>query len=389
MMPRHARWVKLSLVFFCAVLLVSALAFKLRGGITVTVDEDIDEDLYVWGAAVSIDSTVNGDVYAAGGSVTVKGIINGSVNVVGGTVNIRGQVTHSVRAVGGLVRIDAMVSGDVIALSRDLKVADTAQIGGELYMVTTDAEIGGTIKEKLRGVASDLILFGKVEGDVDVNVETLILQPTAQIGGDLTYHSKGEADIQSGSLVQGTIARERPAWVERQITGLVSATSTLRDKIMAFLMPFILGLVVLLIAFVRTTSMAEAVRRRPWPSLGWGALILVATPIAAMMVAITIVGIPLALMTMILYFMALYLSQVFVGLAIGQLIIGRFRRLEGRAIMIGALALGLALLIAIRSIPLPYFSLAILGITGLFGLGAIIVSERKLRAGRREVASPE
>ena len=67
-MPKRSRWVKLLLVFCCAVLLVSALAFKLRGGITVTVgkDEVINEDLYVWGAAVSIDGRVNGDVYGNG-----------------------------------------------------------------------------------------------------------------------------------------------------------------------------------------------------------------------------------------------------------------------------------------------------------------------------------
>ncbi len=62
----------------------------------------------------------------------------------------------------------------------------------------------------------------------------------------------------------------------------------------------------------------------------------------------------------------------------GQLIIGTFRKIETRAALVGALILGLAILRLLRLIPFVgfFFGLA----TVLFGLGAILVSKRKLQA---------
>jgi hypothetical protein len=111
-------------------------------------------------------------------------------------------------------------------------------------------------------------------------------------------------------------------------------------------------------------------------------------------VCFTVVGIPVGLIALGLWGIALYLAQIPVGLLIGRLIIGRFKKVEGKAIMVGALALGLVLLkllqLLLELIPLPGLGFFIgLAVVGLFGLGAVVVSERRRRAEARGAAPAE
>ena len=118
-------------------------------------------------------------------------------------------------------------------------------------------------------------------------------------------------------------------------------------------------------------------RSRPGPSAGWGALILFVTPIAAIVTCITIIGIPVGLIALALWGIAIYLAQIPVGLFIGRLIIGRSRDVEGKAIMVAALALGLVILKLLRLIPYLGFFIGVAVV--LFGLGAVVASERRRR----------
>jgi hypothetical protein len=91
------------------------------------------------------------------------------------------------------------------------------------------------------------------------------------------------------------------------------------------------------------------------------------------------------LIALVLYGIALYVAQIPVGLFIGRWIIGRFRVVEGKAIMVGALAIGLAILKLLSLI--PYFGFVVGVAVVIFGLGAVVAAERKRRAEAREAAS--
>jgi len=93
----------------------------------------------------------------------------------------------------------------------------------------------------------------------------------------------------------------------------------------------------------------------------------------------------MGLIALALWGIAIYLAQIPVGLFIGRWIIGHFRGVEGKAIMVGALALGLVILKLLRLIPYLGFFIGLAVI--LFGLGAVVVSERGRRARAREAES--
>lgn len=349
---------------------VTVFAFDARYGDTITIasGEVIDSDLYVAGDTIIIDGTINGDLIAAGEIIRVNGPVNGNIIAAGGTVHINGEVTHSVRIIGGTLNISGTIGRDLLVAGEKVSLSSTAEIGNDLLLGAGTALIDGLIK-----------------GDINSGVENLTILSTASILGKLTYISENEATIQSGSQIKGPITHKLPDVKERLAVGThrlpaVKERLTLVGfwgRVIGFLMTLLLGIVIVLLAPRRMKAITESIRTRPWASFGWGVIILIFTPIAALIACITIIGLPLGLITLVLYGIALCLTQLFAGLFIGQLITGSSREVASKGALVGALALGLAILSLLRLI--PYLDIIIGLATVLFGLGAILVSERKLR----------
>jgi cytoskeletal protein CcmA (bactofilin family) len=389
---RYSLWQRVLLALVAAVLLISftaapAVAADMRSGSNIVVSKGdvIDDDLYVAAGTVVIDGIINGDLFAAGGLVTVNGTINGGIIAAAGTVIINGAVTRSVRAAAGAIRISGEISGDAMLFGNNLEMSDAAVVNGDVLLGMGDASLGGTMKGNLKGAAGVVIISGTIKGNLDLNLNELVLLPSARVEGEMRYTCEEEAYIHPGARVKGNITHKLPEPVEKEMAQFTSVASTVRNKVISFLMAFVLGVVTIFIAQRRTQSVARQVRTRPLLSLGWGALLLVAVPVAIVVVGITIIGIPLALITLALYLLALYLSQLALGLVIGQWIMGLFNRTtETKAAMMGALAAGLAILIALRSIPIPYLGMGIWGFTFLWGLGSLLLSGVELRSVRAE-----
>ena len=352
--------VALLLILLMIFTTVLVLAFDVRSGDIVTVNsgEVIDGDLYIAGKTIIIDSTINGDLIAAGRTIIVNGLVNGSIIAAGETVNINSEVTHAVRVMGRTLNISGTIGGDLLVAGEEFSMASTSEIGGDLLLGAGTARIDGLIK-----------------GDINSGVNSLTIASTASIQGKLNYISENEANIQPGAQIKGIINHKLPDLPDVK-KGLEAGK--LWWIVIGFLMTLVLGIAIILLAPRRLKAVTESIRTRPWVSLGWGAVILVATPIAALIVCITIIGLPLGLITLAFYTIAIYVTQIFVGLFIGQLIISTFRKVETRAALIGAMVLGLAILRLLRLIPFAGFFFGL--VTVLFGLGAIFVSKRKLRA---------
>jgi cytoskeletal protein CcmA (bactofilin family) len=364
------------LTFFTS---VPVLAADLRSSDTITVasDEVVGDDLYVFGSNITIDGTVNGDLWAFGNTITVSGKVNGSVVAAGQTINISGTVSRAVRLAGETINIGGNLNGDLIVFSSQTIIDSKAKIGGDFLFGARSVHIDGLVKKNVKGGAHEVVIADGVTGDVELTVDSLTVASKADIKGNLTYTSENKADIQSDAKVGGTTTHNFPEAKKR------APLSGIGGKLIGFLMALVTGLIIILIAPRRSASVADAIRNRPWASLGWGAVVLFAIPIAVILVCITVIGIPVGLMVLVLYAIAIYISQVFVGLLIGRLIIRRFRERESRAIMVGALALGLAILTLLGLIPYVGFWIGLA--VALFGLGAMLISQTAFRNGSRVI----
>ncbi len=367
-----------ALLVFCFA--VPALAFDFRGAETVTVasEEVIDDDLYAGANKVIMEGTVDGELWAAANTIVVGGEVSGSTMAAGRTIAIYGDVGHAVRAVGETISIGGSVDGDLMVGCGELDIARAARIKGDLLLGAGNARIGGLVGGDIRGGGGSISIGGEVRGDIELEVETLTIESTADIQGNLVYTSENKADIQSGAEIGGVTTHKLPEGEEGGAgSSLFAFLSDVKWKFIGFLMALLAGLVAILLAPRWLASVAEAVRSRPGPSAGWGALILFVTPIAAIVTCITIIGIPVGLITLALWGIAVYLAQIPVGLFVGKLIIGRSRDVESKGLMVAALALGLVILKLLRLIPYLGFFIGVAVV--LFGLGAVVASERRRR----------
>jgi len=351
------------------------LAFDSRSGDTVNVPhgEVVDGDLYVMGRNIVIDGTVNGDIFGFGQTITINGTVNGGVTLVGQTLIVNGQVAHGARLGGQTINVNSSIGHDLAAAGAILNVGSTAKIADDLVFGVGTLYVSGHVNGNVKGGAGEVTITNEVGGNVELEVDKLTITSTANIQGNLVYTSKNEASIQSGAHLGGSTTHnvpEKPA-VPAPFAGI-------RGKLLGFIMILVVGIIVILLASGRISTMADSIRTKPWPSLGWGALVLFVIPIAAIIVIITIIGLPVGLIALVLYGIAVYLSQIPVGFLIGRLIIRRNGEIESRGLMIGALALGLAILLVLGLI--PYIGGLVMLLTIIFGLGSLVVSVMRSRA---------
>jgi cytoskeletal protein CcmA (bactofilin family) len=353
------------------------LAADLRSGdaVTVAIGEVVDGDLYVAGSNIIIDGTVNGDIFGVGQSLTINGVINGGVSFAGQTLTVNGEITSGARLAGTDINVDGNIDGDLLAGGTNVNVTSKARIGGDFLFGASRVHIDGPIEGYIKGGGGEVIVTNQVGGDIELGVDRLTVTSTANLHGNLTYTSANEADIESGAHIGGTTSHKVPEVKEPAKAG--GPFAGIGGKVVAFLMTLLAGIVIILVAPQRAVSVAASIRSKPLMSLGWGAIILFATPIAAIVTFVTVVGVPLGLIGLAIYGVAIYLSQIAVGLFIGYWIIGYFSKVESRGILVGALALGFAILTLIKLI--PYIGFPLWLATVLFGIGAMVLSEKTMR----------
>ena len=366
---------------------VPVVALDVRNGESVTVasGEVVDDNLFVAADTITIDGTVNGDLGAIGTTVTINGVVNGSVLAAGQIININGHVEHTVWAVGQTINVGGSINGNLQVAGLSVNIASTATIKGNLLFVAGITSIENPIEVGInRG--GEAINSNGIRGNADLEVMGLTLFPTANIQNDLSYGSGEGVHVQSRTQIAAAATHKLPPAKPDPARAFPFALFTgVLGKLTSFLMAFAAGLVIILLVPRHLTSVAESIRARPWASLGWGAVILFVTPIAAILVCFTIVGISVGLIALLFYGVALYLAQIPVALFLGRWIIGSFRPVEGKAIMLGALALGLVIIHLLKLI--PYFGFFVGLVVILFGLGAVVVWARKRRAEARGAAS--
>jgi hypothetical protein len=118
-------------------------------------------------------------------------------------------------------------------------------------------------------------------------------------------------------------------------------------------------------------------------SLGIGVVVLIATPIIAVLVCFTVVGLGVGIASLLLWAISLYCSQLFVATWLGRKLVGK-KSFVGvvagkktwpvpyKGALIGQFALGLFLLCAIRMV--PYVGICVAILAQVWGFGALALA---------------
>ncbi|MBP9817901.1 hypothetical protein KBC75_04100 [Candidatus Shapirobacteria bacterium] len=296
------------------------------------VSEQIEGDLIMAGGKVEVTSNINGDAYVAGGKVNFDGSVEEDLVVAGGEVVIKGVVGKNLTVAGGKVTIDenSIVGGYVLAA------------GGEVIML---GQFAGSVKV----VARDLKVGEKVH-----------------IQGDL------EADIESGQVAETAIVDGEKKVVvheakQTQIPENVNKALVTSGKVI-FWLGQLVTLLVLLAIGGKAVEKVEVNQKNFWATLGWGLVVLIVTPVLALILLVSMVGSPLGLMLFPIYFASLYLSGLVVAITMGAMIAKNgWLKMKNRYLLA---IIGLILVTVVSQIPIiggwVKFVVLILGLGTMF-----------------------
>lgn len=321
-------------------------------------------DLLAAAPSVSVGDSAGGDVMAAGVDVRFTGAAGGDLLVAGGRQVLGGRAEGSVRAAGGYVGMATHVGRNVTLAGSRVYVARPARIQGNAYLAGGSVEFEGRAEQLVRVMGGDVVLNGVINGDVLVEAGRLRLGPEAVIAGDLRYRlSRGqEAIVHPSAHVGGEVLPLGPRpgrWVPWAVRGL---------WILSFMFA---GVVIIALAPVLTRAVEARLRHRPLAALLMGIAVLLLVPIVLAAFAVTVIGIPLALVGAALLLAAVYVAPLVVGLWLGRVLLsgpsdpGRGEMML--AFLLGALILGLIGLV-------PYIGPAVLILSVIFGIGALMVA---------------
>ena len=236
--------------------------------------------------------------------------------------NLRGQVRIDGAVKGDLQfqaeQIDILnaVSGKLEANAKTIHLGEKSSISGDLLLkgdiVTLDGRMAGGAIE-----ARQVILNGRIEGNLKVAAEDLTLGPNAKLIGNLTYVSPIAAHIDERADIKGAIIRVNP-------TNEAEAEAINTDwPILLF------GLVAAILAW-RAPQVSGAARsafeHAIGPALMDGAIAMAVPPIAILIFAVTIFGLPFAAVFGVLYVCVLVCAEVTAIATLGDWLVMAFGR---------------------------------------------------------------
>lgn len=348
-------------------------------GAEVTIDADVDGDVIVTAADVRINGNVSGSVYAAAFNLHVRGNVGGVVMATASDVTITGDVGGTARIVSSTLEIDgARIGGDLVAVATEVNVRADAHVAGDVIVRSTNVELLADVDGVVRGSADSLEIGGVVGGKIDVRVGTLRFVDGAVVTQPVEYTSDREVLVDGGTTITGTLTRVEP---DHPTTGERFAESALW-AVFRYMWALALGAFLLRVAPRLVVRSANIVRSRPFPALGWGFLGMLGVPLVVGFLFVTVIGIPVAMVLLACFILALYASQIVIGMIVGTAVAPRnWRGSDQLRHAVGTLAFGLAIVVAVRSLPIDGWSL----LTGL-SIAMIVLGSLLMQLFRRDAS---
>ena len=367
------QWQRFAAVAFVMGALVCALALppsaaaaEVRRGdpsYVLPAGQEVKTDLIVAAARARIDGDVDGDLIVFANVVEVNGHVKGDILCFAQSLRVEGPVDGNVRAFTQNLTLNGSVARNVMSWTGVMELGGKATVGGTMTMFAGASELNGRIAGDLLAFVGDLEIDGVLGRDATIRGGRLTIGPSAKIDGTTKYEGPRQPDISSsaklGRPIDVTIHRPGPDY---------SRARYYWHQVLLWGASFVFGLVLLLVAPGFCSDALQA-SKRIGPAMGFGALFLFATPIAVLIICLTIVGLGVGIAALMCYLMALYSAQVFIGSWLGETLLGTA---SGIGPLIGRMALGLAILHALRIVP---FVGPLIGLLALmWGLGALVLA---------------
>lgn len=358
----------------------SSLAADIRTNQDITIPATTEnlEDIYLFGGNIRVEAPVTNDLVAAGGDITISDV-TGDVLATGGNLNLRGTIGNNVRIAGGNILIDGPVERDLVVTGGTVTVTENASISGDVLFAGGNLNLQAPVGGKVLVGGGHVAINNTVGGNVEGNVDELVLGPAAVINGNLSYRSPQKASLASGAVVRGkqTFSEEK----ERKNTdagGIFAGAALYKliaDIILSVLFIFFFG------RFTR--PLFARMTKSPVQSGAIGFAFFFLTPILSFLFLILIwLGVASFLFYGLAILFSIFLTKVFIGwglLTWWEKRQNKAYTLDWKAGVVGPIILFIVLLIPV----IGWFAAAILFFVALGSVTqqiASLLSEKKVTA---------
>ncbi|MBN1595125.1 hypothetical protein JW933_04280, partial [candidate division FCPU426 bacterium] len=349
-----------------------SMQFVTHEDVFLDPETEAEEDLYLAGQRVTFLGTAQQDLCAAASSrASISGKVFQDLNLAAVDAEINAQIGDDLRVVASELVIASSVGGSALIYGSNVFIKAQSTFEHDVWIMGEEIHMAGMVNGNLRVTASKLFLDGTVVNNVKLEAKSIVLGKNARLLSRLDYISGEEMQVNPGAILQ-----TKPQWKTHKPDGQIPGESKWKKflsvgkllvRITLYLGFLALGSLFILLLPAPSRRLAQVMRYRFWPSLGWGALTLLGLLIIMLVLLVSVLGIPLAVILGILAVVAASAAFISAGYMLGILIIKPQNNAKGKSL--GAFGLGFTLLALLTLIPIlgPVISILIL----FTGFGAL------------------
>ena len=369
------KYFRMSAVVLAAILLGftpgSALTVRAGNNIVIAAEETIDDDVIATGQSVSVQGIVTGDLIAFASDVQVTGTVGGTIIAGAGTVDIDVIGAKSVWIGAGQAKLSGTIDKNAVLAGGNLVFSDDGFVGKDLIAYGGKFSVHGSVDGSIDGSVGEFTMTGS-SGEVDISAEEAYVEKTARIAGDLIIRSETEPSVDEGAYVGGDIQFTKVEEEEKPLFALAPLIAFFITiiKFVVFIAKILVGLVLISISRIYVRRLMDTLIQKPWHSLGWGFIGVIAIPVLIVFLFAILIGYPFAVFGIYVYTILFFLSSIMVGTVLGERIIKLFKK-KGDVSMYVSLILGLVVLGVIDFIPVLNILVRIFVV--LFGVGMVLI----------------
>lgn len=260
------------------------------------------KDLYLFDDSTNIDYSVTGNVFILANNVTISNKILGNVFILAKNVNItsKAYINSSLFVCAENVKIEGDVF-DLYSVSNNLSISPNARI---LRDITASGK--------------SLDLQSSIYRNANLDFSTINIDSnSAKINGNLSYSSK------VSSIPQEIVAGE---YSFNDITSKQKATNYIQNLLEVLVVSIIVILIIILAMPKFAEKAQKVLKNKIMPSLGYGSIILIITPISCFILFCTIIGILPSLAILFAYIFFLQISSALVSIPLAKIICNKMNK---------------------------------------------------------------
>ena len=277
---------------------------------------DSASNYFVFDENVNITKEVFGDVYSAGRKVQVRDNVKGDAIIAGEIVNINSkEVNGNIRCAAQTININSKNIKNITLAAQNINIDENTVANG-VYLAGQNINFKGSCKG-LYATGGTIIINGKIDGNVSVSCNELIIADNGEVSGEIEVYSPKEPIVNSkvsmNDIKYTAIDNSQDENTLKAFMGF--------STIISILASLILGFVIYSIFKKFFINNDELLVKEPLPIVFGGIASFILVPIASLLLFITIIGLPLGMLSLLMYFIVVYLSPVVMGIILGRLVL--------------------------------------------------------------------